>query len=68
MQIFARRGKRFTRGKFEIPQLVLHPAIEFLRVFLPLHVEFDAYCCILRINLTKLVQNRTKNGIFETFA
>lgn len=42
MQIFARRGERFRCGVLEIPQLVLHPAVEFVGIFLTLQMEFHA--------------------------
>lgn len=41
VQIFARCCKRFRRGVLKIPQLVLHPAVEFVRILLPLQMELD---------------------------
>lgn len=42
MEIFTTGGKLLRGGILEVPQLVLHPAVELLGILLPLHVEFHA--------------------------
>lgn len=47
MQILAGGGKGLGRGIFEVPQLVLHAAVELVRILLALQVELHANCSIL---------------------
>lgn len=42
MKILAASGELLRGRVFEVPQLVFHSAVEFLRILLPLHVELDA--------------------------
>ena len=42
VQIFAGSGESFRSGELEVPQLVLHAAVEFVGILLPFAVELDA--------------------------
>lgn len=42
VKIFTASGELFRGGVFEVPELVLHSAVEFLWILLPLQVELDA--------------------------
>lgn len=48
VQIFARRSKSFRGGVLEIPQLVFHTTVEFMRIFLPFQMKLHTDCRILR--------------------
>lgn len=42
VKILATRGELLSGRVLEVPQLVLHSAVELLGILLPLHVELDA--------------------------
>ena len=42
VDVFARRRKLLGSGVLEVPQLVLHPVVELLRVLLPFQVKLTA--------------------------
>jgi hypothetical protein len=41
VQVLAGSCKLLRSGVLEVPKFVFHPAVEFLRVLLPLEVELD---------------------------
>lgn len=49
MEILARGGKCFRSSELKVPQLVFHPAVEFIWILLPLRVEFHTDGGILQI-------------------
>lgn len=42
MKVLARSRERLGSGKLKVPQFVLHPAVELVRILLPLGMEFHA--------------------------
>jgi len=55
VEILARGGKCFRSSELKVPQLVFHPAVEFVWILLPLRVEFHTDGGILQI-----VQDRSR--------
>lgn len=49
MEVLAGRRELFRSGVLEVPQFVLHSAVEFLRIFLPFQMEFDTNRRVLQI-------------------
>ena len=62
VKVFAGSGERFRRGELKVPQLVLHAAVELVRILLALHVELDANG---RIDADRevIVENRVRDAI-----
>lgn len=53
VEVLARCSEGLARGELEVPQLVLHSAVEFLGVLLALHVELDADRGILGTSVSR---------------
>ena len=59
MQVLARRGEGFRRAELKVPELVLHPAVELLRMLLPHRVESVSDRRILATTNTRPEQLKT---------
>ncbi len=53
MKVLAGGGELLGRGVLKVPDLVLHPVVELVRVLLPLQVELAADSRVLIIFLVK---------------